>query len=165
MNSLQAISQEVVTKFTAAKEAGKLDLTHTAEVAVELAKKVYCMASLSASDQDAVILQCLKDGLAAVGLPEAHLSVAEAVVKAIRAMIGEPLKMLSCSFLPCYKTSAVGVVNSADLEFLKRATGKLGVSATQESVASPLEIRQVAAPQDTPLQNTLETEPTPLASQ
>jgi hypothetical protein len=163
MNSLQSISQEVVAKFTTAKEAGKLDLTHTAEVAVELAKKVYCMANLSASDQDAVILQCLKDGLAAVGLPETHLSVAEVVVKAIRGVVGEPLKMLSCA--PCYKTSAVGVVNSADLEFLKRATGKLDGSATQGSAASPLEIRQVAPPQDTPLLSTPETEPTPLASQ
>jgi hypothetical protein len=163
MNSLQAISQDIVTKFTTAKEAGKLDFTHTTEVAVALAKKVYCMASLSASDQDAVILQCLKDGLAAVDLHEAHLPVAESVVKAIRATVGEPLKKLSC--LPCYKTSAVGVVNSADLEFLKRATGKLDGSATQGSAVSPLEIRQVAPPKDTPLQNTPETEPTPLASQ
>jgi len=165
MNSLQAISEDIVTKFTAAKEAGKLDLTHTTEVAVALAKKVYCMASLSASDQDAVILQCLKDGLAAVDLHEAHLPVAESVVKAIRGVVGEPLKKMSCSFLPCYKTSAVGVVNSADLEFLKRATGKLDGSATQGSGASPLEIRQVAPPQDTPLLSTPETEPTPLASQ
>jgi len=165
MNSLQAISQDVITKFTTAKEAGKLDLTHTAEVAVALAQKVYCMANLSASDQDAVILQCLKDGLAAVGLPEAHLSVAEAVVKAIRGVVGEPLKKFSCLFFPCYKTSAVGVVDSADLEFLKRATGKLDGSATQESATSPLEIRQVAPPQGTPLLSIPETEPTPLASQ
>lgn len=164
MNSLESILADTKTAFTNLKP---LTASNLIGLTQGVAGKVFVLSHLSESEMDAAVHYIVKEGLAAAGgfpggeAVESHMvSAALAAAKSLQNLL-TPSGLVSC--IPWLSCPVAKVVSPVDDEILKKAVALL--QSTQGSAAPALQVRQVESQQDTPPQNTPETEPTPLASQ
>lgn len=164
MNILESILADTKTAF---KSLQPLDAANLIGLTQGVAAKVFALSNLSESEMEAVLHYVVKEGIAAAGgfpggeaVESQVLSAALAAAKSLQNLLS-PSKWSCC--IPWLSSPVAKVLSPVDAEILKKAVALL--QSSQGSAAPALEVRQVESQQDTPPQNTPETEPTPLASQ
>jgi hypothetical protein len=186
MSVLETIIRDAKVEFLIAKHDGVLEASEVIHIGLNVAKKVFALANLSEEEKDAMVILCLKKGLAAAGglsglpglaaLPPAALDAVEeqllkAGVGAAHAMrkaapaLFAPVKKALLGCLP-YCSLVASVMDPKDAAVLHEAVQVLTpVQAIQEEPAQTDAPRPAAPVEDIPLPNTPDVAPNPAASQ
>jgi len=181
MSAIETIIRDAKVDFVIAKHDGVLEASEVVHIALVVAKKVFALANLSEDEKDALVLLCLKKGLAAAdgmaglpalaALPPATVAAVEeqflkAGVSAARAMRAAfPVKKALLACLP-YCSAVAAVLDPKDAAVVKEALQLLTpANATQATVAQTAETRPVVLVEDIPLPNIPDEVPNPVASQ
>ena len=186
MSPIETIIRDAKVDFLIAKHDGVLEASEVVHIALSVAKKVFALANLSEDEKDALVLLCLKKGLAAAdgmadlpalaALPPAALAAVEqqflkAGVSAARAMraaapaLFAPVKKALLGCLP-YCSLVTSVLDPKDAAVVHEALQLLSpVETTQVTVVQTVEARPAAPVADIPLPNTPDEASNPVASQ
>jgi hypothetical protein len=185
MSAIETIIRDAKVDFVIAKHDGVLEASEVVHIALVVAKKVFALANLSEDEKDALVLLCLKKGLAAAdgmaGLPalaalppatvaaveEQFLKAGVSAARAMRAAFPVKKALLPC-LLPClpYCSAVAAVLDPKDAAVVKEALQLLTpANATQATVAQTAETRPVVLVEDIPLPNIPDEVPNPVASQ
>ena len=185
MSAIEAIIRDAKVDFVIAKHDGVLEDAEVVQIALKIARKVFALANLSEEEKDALVLLCLKKGLAAAdgmaGLPalaalppgalaaveeqflKAGVSAARAMRAAVPALFA-PVKKVLLGCLP-YCSAVAAVLDPKDAAVVHEALQLLTpVETTQAVVAQSAEARPAAPVEDIPLPNTADEVPNPVAS-
>jgi hypothetical protein len=180
MSAIETIIRDAKVEFLIAKHDGVLEASEVVHIALSVAKKVFALANLSEDEKDALVLLCLKKGLAAAdgmaGLPafaalppgavaaveEQFLKAGVSAVRAMRAAFPVKKALLCC--LP-YCSAAMTVLDPKDAAIVQDALQLLNpVDTTQVTVVQSSDVRPAAPVENTPLPNTPDEVPNPVAS-
>lgn len=185
MSAIETIIRDAKVDFVIAKHDGVLEAAEVVQIALKIARKVFALANLSEDEKDALVLLCLKKGLAAAdgmaGLPalaalppgalaaveeqflKAGVSAARAMRAAVPALFA-PVKKVLLGCLP-YCSAVAAVLDPKDAAVVHEALQLLTpVDTTQAVVAQSAEARPAAPVEDIPLPNTADEVPNPVAS-
>ncbi len=96
---IQQIVADAKVAFIAAKSDGKLEAEEVVQIALSVGKKVYAIAGASLQEKEALVLLCLKKGLAAAGglqgLADLVGSGPEGLAAAEKQVLGAALKSVN----------------------------------------------------------------------
>ena len=183
MNVIETIVRDAKVDFIIAKHDGVLEAVEIVHIALKTAKKVFALANLSEDEKDALVVLCLKKGLAAAGnlsglpafdslpasalravedqLLKAAVGAAQAMRKAVPALFAPVLR--SC--LP-YCSAVASVLDEKEAAIVREAVQALTpAESTQVLPSQTAEVHLVEVVKDTPLPNTVDTAPNPDPSQ
>ena len=185
MSAIETIIRDAKVDFLIAKHDGVLEATEVVRIALTVAKKVFALANLSEDEKDAIVLLCLKKGLAAAdgmadlpalaALPPAALAAVEeqflkagvGAARAMRAAVPALFAPVKKALLGCFPYCSVvmTVLDPKDAAVVQEALQLLTpVETIQAVVVQTAEARPAAPVADIPLPNTPDAVPNPVAS-
>lgn len=99
VTTIQQIVADAKVAFIAAKSDGKLEAEEVVQIALSVGKKVHAIAGASLQEKEALVLLCLKKGLAAAGglqgLADLAGSGPEGLAAAEKQVLGAALKTVN----------------------------------------------------------------------